>query len=86
VGIIRHAPDDDWYASLSEGILTARGTWVFANDQLLIASALDKTFHREVSELPILYQLITQQSTYEVQDRSSRTFTVLDEIGTTNSH
>jgi hypothetical protein len=83
-GVCSHLMKDPMYAEIEPGILSSLGTWVYKDNKIVRAESYGRIqFDVEMSK--IIYQLITESSTYPVYGKNSRIM-VLDELETTDPY
>lgn len=85
-GICVHKLIDNYYVEIAKGILASPSTWIYKNNSIIKAAELGQQMLS--SDLPciIVYQLITNSSTYPLLSNDNHRILVLDELETTDSY
>ena len=83
-GVCCHRMKDTTYVEIEPGILTSLGTWIYKDHQIVRADSYGKT-QFSGSDVVLMYQLITESSTFPVSGKSNRIM-ILDELQTTDPY
>lgn len=83
-GICVHRMKDSMYVEIEPGILTSLGTWIYKDNQIVRADSYGK-IQFGGSDSNLMYQLITESSTFPVFGKDSRIM-ILDELQTTDPY
>lgn len=83
-GLCVHKLKDSMYAEIEPGILASLGTWVYKDNRIVRAETFGK-LQFDVDMSNVVYQLITESSTYPVYGKHNRIM-ILDELETTDSY
>lgn len=85
-GICKHKLVHRYYVEIAKGILASPNTWIYKNNSIVKASELGtQMLNPDVAHI-MVYQLITNSSTYPLLSKDDKRVLVLDELETTDSY
>lgn len=85
-GICKHKLINRYYVEIAKGILSSPNTWIYNNGCIIKASELgSQMINPDIPQI-IVYQLITNSSTYPLLSKDDKRILVLDELETTDSY
>lgn len=85
-GICKHRLTERYYVEIAKGILASPTTWIYKNDSVVKASEIGtQMLNPDVPDI-LVYQLITNSSTYPLLSKDDNRVLILDELETTDSY